>query len=79
MIAKVDAGENIIRKYLPSDSQLRMRYDGVKARIETDRENIPGLIKDIGFIAEKLAYLGITDVLVEKEGYSTGGATFRQK
>lgn len=79
MIAKVDAGENIIRKYLPSDSQLRMRYDGVKARIETDRENIPGLIKDIGFIAEKLAYLGITDVLVEKEGYSTGGSTFRQK
>lgn len=79
MIAKIDAGENIIRKYLPSDSQLRMRYDGVKVKIETDRENIPGLIKDISLITDELAYLGITDVLVEKDGYSIGGATFRQR
>ena len=79
MIARIDAGENIIRKYLPVDSQLRMRYDGVKARIETDRENIPGLIKDLSPIKEELASIGITELVVVKNGYSIGGANFRQR
>ncbi|MGD9666742.1 MAG: ATP-dependent sacrificial sulfur transferase LarE [Synergistaceae bacterium] len=79
MILKVDVGESIIRKHLPLDSQLRMRYDGITAKIETDRENIPGLIKDLSFITDKLTSIGITDVLVVKDGYSMGGATFRPK
>ena len=79
MILKIDVGESIIRKYLPLDSQLRMRYDGITAKIETDRENIPGLIKDLSLITDKLTSFGITDVLVVKDGYSMGGATFRPK
>lgn len=79
MISKVDVGESIIRKYLPFDSQLRMRYDGITAKIETDRENIPGLIKDLSLITDELTSIGITDVLVVTEGYSMGGATFRPK
>ncbi|MDY9921508.1 MAG: ATP-dependent sacrificial sulfur transferase LarE [Synergistota bacterium] len=78
-ISKVDVGESLIRKYLPFDAQLRMRYDGITAKIETDRKNIPGLIKDLSLITDELASVGITDVQVMKDGYSIGGATFRQK
>lgn len=79
MILKVDVGESIIRKYLPFDSQLRMRYDGITAKIETDRENIPGLFKDLSLITGELTSIGITDVLVVKDGYSMGGAIFQPK
>lgn len=79
MISAVDKGENIIRKYLPVNAQLRMRYDGQTAKIETDRANIPGLINSLGIIAGQLECIGITDVFVDKNGYSTGGTTFQQK
>jgi len=79
MILKVDVGESIIRKYLPLDSQLRMRYDGITAKIETDRENIPGLFKNLSLITDELTSIGITDVLVVKNGYSMGGAIFQPK
>lgn len=79
MILKVDAGESIIRKHLPFNSQLRMRYDGITAKIETDRENIPGLIKNLSLITDELTSIGITDVLVVKDGYFMGGATFQPK
>lgn len=79
MILKVDVGESIIRKYLPLDSQLRMRYDGITAKIETDRENIPGLFKNLSLITDELTSIGITDVLVVKNGYFMGGAIFQPK
>ena len=79
MIAKVDSGESIIRKYLPLNSQLRMRYNGITAKIETDRENIPGLVKHFGVISDKLSFIGITEVLIVKDGYTVGGTTSRPK
>lgn len=79
MIAKIDAGESIIRKYLPLNSQLRMRYNGITAKIETDRENIPGLFKHFDVIADKLSLIGITEVVVVKNGYTVGGTTFRPR
>lgn len=79
MILKIDAGESLIRKYLTSDSQLRMRYNGITAKIETDRENIPGLLKHFAVIADELSFIGIADVLMVKDGYTVGGTTFQQK
>ncbi len=79
LILKIDAGEDIIKKYLPANAQLRMRYDGRAAKIETDRENIPGLSQSLALISEELALIGIAAVLIEKDGYMMGSATVRPK
>jgi len=77
MISKIDHGENFIRKYLPRNAQLRMRYNGITARIETDRENIPGLSEKFSIIVKELALEGVNDVAIEKDGYIMGRSTSR--
>lgn len=77
MISKIDSGENIIRKYLPPNAQLRMRYNGITAQIETDRENIPGLHENLSIIIKELAVERVDDVVIEKDGYIMGRSTSR--
>jgi len=79
LILKIDAGEGMIKKYLPANAQLRMRYDGRTAKIETDRENIPSLSQSLVSISEELALIGIADVFIEENGYVMGNATARPK
>ncbi|MDD4159836.1 MAG: ATP-dependent sacrificial sulfur transferase LarE [Synergistaceae bacterium] len=78
IIYKIDLGESIIRRYLPPDAQLRMRYDGITAKIETDRENIPGLQRCLGIIIKELSVHGVANVLIREDGYIMGGVTSRQ-
>ena len=79
MIQKIDAGEDIIRKFLPANAQLRMRCDGRTAKIETDRDNIPGLSQYLHLISEELSLIGIAAVHIDEDGYLMGSATFRPK
>lgn len=77
IILKIDRGESIIRKYLPPKAQLRIRYNGITARIETDRENIPGLHENFSIIVKELTVEGLYNVVIEKDGYIMGGPTSR--
>lgn len=79
LILKIDAGESIIREYLPVNSQLRLRYDGNTGRIETDRANIPGLSRSFGSICEELSHIGIAAVIIDEAGYVMGGSRVRPK
>lgn len=79
LILKIDAGESIIREYLPLNSQLRLRYDGIIGRIETDRANIPGLSRSFDSICEELSHIGIAAVIIDEAGYVMGGSRVRPK
>ena len=79
MISLVDAGEALIRNFLPHCALLRMRYDGKLATIETDRENIPGLSKNFRTISSKLAEIGILHASIRPDGYITGGVISQRR
>lgn len=78
-LSLIDRGEEIVRAFLPENAQVRLRRLGEKAKIETDREYIPGLSADLGVIREKLSALGFDGVSIADEGYQMGGATAQSK
>lgn len=74
----VDQGEELIRAHLPLNAQVRLRFDGKAATIETDRENIPGLSAVFDTIRDELAALGIDWEHISCQHYRMGGATTQQ-
>jgi len=79
LLEATDRGEDILRKYLPYEAQVRLRFDGKTAKIETDREFIPSLSLYLTSIRTELSGIGIADVEIDPEGYRMGSVTFRQR
>jgi len=79
LLEAADRGEDVLRRYLPYEAQLRLRFDGKTAKIETDREFIPSLSLYLTSIRTELSGIGIADVEIDPEGYRMGSVTFRQK
>lgn len=74
----VDQGEELIRARLPLNAQVRLRFDGQTAKIETDRENIPSLSAVFDIIRDELAALGIDREYISCQDYKMGGATTQE-
>lgn len=74
-LALIDKGEDIIRACLPDNAQIRLRFDGKTAKIETDRENIAKLAAVFGALEKELLALGINSVTIAEEGYKMGGVS----
>lgn len=79
LLTAIDNGEEIVRAYLPENAQVRLRYNGKKAKIETDRVNIPGLSLKFDLIEKELRTLGIDEASISDEGYKMGNVTLRPK
>ena len=76
-ITSVAVGEEVIRQYLPDTAQVRMRYDGLSARIETDSCHIPIIEQFLPKITSELKDIGVKDISVDRGGYKMGGVTQR--
>ncbi len=76
-ITSVAVGEEIIRQYLPDTAQVRMRYDGLSARIETDLCHIPVIEQILPKITGELKDIGVKNISVDRGGYKMGGVTQR--
>ncbi len=79
ILTTIDICEDMLRMMLPDNTQIRLRYDGTTAKIETDRSLIAGLSEKINIIEDKLAPFGIHNVLIEQDGYSMGSVTSRSR
>lgn len=75
LLRLVDRGEELIRARLPLNAQVRLRFDGETAKIETDRENNPSLSAVFDIISDELAALGIDRNSISCQNYRMGGAT----
>lgn len=78
LLSVADQGEELIRARLPLNAQVRLRFDGKAAKIETDRENIPSLSAVFDIIRDELAALGIDREHISCQDYRMGGATTQQ-
>lgn len=76
-LALIDKGEDILRAHLPVNAQIRLRFDGRNAKIETDRENAAGLSAVFGMLEKEFLALGMTSVTIAEGGYKMGGVSFR--
>lgn len=77
MLAIIDGGEAILRSFLPRGAQARLRFDGKNAVIETEKENIAGLLDVFEALREQLLLSGITKVTIDMEGYRMGSVSRR--
>ncbi|MEG1825373.1 MAG: ATP-dependent sacrificial sulfur transferase LarE [Cloacibacillus sp.] len=77
LLETIEAGEEYLRSLLPKETQLRLRYDGRCAKIETEGAYIALLEQNRAKICRHLAALGIARVVIDKEGYKMGGACRR--
>lgn len=78
-LSLIDSGEEILRSHLPENSQVRLRFDGSNAKIETDRSNIPSLLSIFDSVKKELLDLGINNVSISCEGYKMGSVTTQPK
>lgn len=75
MLAIIDSGEEILRSYLPENAQTRLRFDGKKAVIETEKEYIARLSAVFDSLKEQLLVLGIEEISIASEGYRMGSVS----
>lgn len=75
--AIIDGGEEILRGFLPGGAQARLRFDGKKAVIETEKENVAGLLKAYDELRARLLALGIAQVTIDPDGYRMGSVSRR--
>lgn len=76
MLTIIDKGEDILRSYLPVNTQIRLRFDGKNAVIETEKEYINGLSALFNTLSRQLLALGIAKITIAEEGYKMGGTTY---
>lgn len=72
-LASIEAGEEYLRGLLPRDCQLRLRFDGSEARIETETSQTAMLESRIDEIRKVLAQTGFKRVSIDRRGYLMGG------
>ena len=70
-LKKIEKAENIIRKHLELNGNVRVRYHRGIARIEVDKKEIPRLIKDKNLMV-RLKKIGFKYITVDLEGYAMG-------
>lgn len=75
LLTIIDKGEDILRAFLPRGAQARLRFDGKNAVIETEKENIAGLLGAYDELRGQLLRLGITEVSVDRGGYRMGSVS----
>lgn len=75
LLATIDRGEDIIRSCLPAGAQLRLRFDGQNAVIETEKRYIAGLSALFEQLRGQLLALGIAEISIAKEGYKMGSVS----
>lgn len=74
MLAAIDSGEAVLRTYVPREKQLRLRFDGETAKIETEPDIIPRIENCFDDIKTKLAAIGFAKVQIDRGGYKMGNA-----
>ncbi len=79
LLESIEMGEKILRNYIPSKYQLRMRFDGETARIETDSNCIEIITNHLAEISIKLAEAGVKNTIICKGGYKMGGAALSEQ
>lgn len=79
LLPLIDSAEEIVRLYLPDGAQVRARFDGRSIKIETDRENLPGLSAVFDDIRKELSALGLDGVETSTGEYRMGSVTSRPK
>ena len=74
ILAKIDAAENIIRKHIPANSNLRVRLHSDIARIETDTDNFAIIMQPHIYtgIAKAIRQLGLSFVTLDLCGFKSG-------
>lgn len=77
MVRIIEMGEDILREYLPDNTQLRLRYDGCRGNIETEVRYVSSIQSKIEEISAKLKNIGVKEVSVDLDGYRTGKVTQR--
>lgn len=70
-LRQIEAAEAYLRA-LGVSGNLRVRHDGVGARIEAEPRHVPWLTERIGEIAEQLRSLGFAVVELDPRGYRRG-------
>ncbi|MGB9616638.1 MAG: ATP-dependent sacrificial sulfur transferase LarE [Desulfomonilaceae bacterium] len=72
-LRQIDAAEAFLRKIIPG-RQMRVRHHGDIARIETDEQELPALLRDENrkAILEHFRQCGFTYVTVDLQGYQMG-------
>ena len=75
IVSVIERGEDILREYLPDNTQLRLRYDGHCGKIETELKAVSLIQARIEEITAKLKNIGVDTVSVDEDGYKTGKVT----
>lgn len=78
LLGTIENGETFLRKYIPQNLQLRMRFDGETASIETDLKCIPLLTENFDEISKKLKEMGAKNTVICQQGYKMGGASLTE-
>ncbi len=71
-LRQVEEAENLLKSYVPDDTNVRLRVHGDVARIETDPEVFDLLLTHREEIADRLKELGYTYVTLDLAGFHSG-------
>jgi len=70
-LARIEKAENFLRKHFHLEGNIRVRDYGLLARIEVDKEHIPALLSQDGFV-RRFKRLGFKYITVDLEGFRSG-------
>lgn len=71
-IAQAGQGEALLRKYVPENTDVRLRVHGTTARIEVAPDALAGILEKRKPIAAELHSLGFEFVTLDLDGYRSG-------
>ena len=71
-IKSAEAGEAVIRKYIPETSEVRLRIRKGSVRIEVSKEQIPNLQHRGKEVLYELEQKGFRNISIDPEGYRSG-------
>ena len=69
----VGRGEDLLRRFLPENSNLRLRSNGRTARIEVSPEVMPNVLAGRKKIVSELKELGFKYITLDLNGFHSGG------
>lgn len=71
-ISRMKNGEAFIRKYLPPEADLRLRFQSGSARIETNPRFMQNIVEHSGEIVSELKKLDFKYIVLDLEGFRSG-------
>ena len=71
-IRLADAGEKIVRKFVPDSKDIRLRFRAAETSIEVVKKQIPKLLEQQEHLFRDLEQLGIRNPAIDPKGYRSG-------